>query len=397
MPAEGTLGGFLITYGLALAGGLRRVLGNDAPRVLTPLPRHAGPPPTVLPDPKPAPAKPQPAPAVSVYETRRIDEPKRQSGRKAKRASKARIALRHFQVWYDDLPGPVRDGIEYAGNNPAGAPGVAGPRVKLPPLPGTGSRSSQRGFIMGTGPRTVSKAPGHSEPDYWNPNAPGARLPVNRPPPRAAPPQAAPQPARPMAVPKLYEPVPTAPEVLTQPQPQRAAPGGKPDTSRTAPGDATKPVHPGLGSTTATPSTHRLPAAAGPPTARPGKTGTGTRVARATTAAPFLSFGALFANPFGKPSRGPANALSRTRAVGPTTAPATAPARQPTLTQFLPGAVTSRSATARDRNRDCKCPETDKKKKKSKPREPRTECWTGTYTETAKSSKKTRLQQVPCT
>jgi len=55
----------------------------------------------------------------------------------------------------------------------------------------------------------------------------------------------------------------------------------------------------------------------------------------------------------------------------------------------LPGAVSSRTST-----KDCECEK--EKKKERKPRQPRRECWKGSYVETAFGLRKQRRELVPC-
>jgi len=71
--------------------------------------------------------------------------------------------------------------------------------------------------------------------------------------------------------------------------------------------------------------------------------------------------------------------------------------RSPTaspLTPFQPGTLALPSpfpVPKEDLDEDCKC-----KKKPSKPRKPRTECWKGSYIETAKGTIKHRRERTTC-
>jgi hypothetical protein len=362
--------GFVFNYGVQLFGGLRRAFHKPQGNLPLPVARGA-------PKPKPPPPPPPSSyPEVSPYVNKNIDEPKRLSGRKAKKASKPRRALRYFGVWYDSLPGPVRDGIEYAGNNPAGAPGIStAPRVKLPQR--SAPRGKQRGYLD----------TGISQRTRVSPSDPYRPLPMSRPPPRntappsAKPPQAPPQPMRSAPLPKFYETAPTAPEVSTQTK--TVSPGGQTNPGRTAPGPATQPVHPGPGRAAPAPSPARMPAPAGPTAPRTGKTGSRSTVARAPVGSVGLFALPLLVDPFGKPKRGFATALKASPSPFPATSPATKPSAR-TVAQVMTGSTDP-----------CNCPHGKRKKPRGE-RKPRTECFTGTYTETARGISKKRSTQVPC-
>jgi len=323
------------------------------------------------------PAEPTPQPVTySPYgPDYRINEPKRQSGRKARNASKARRALRAFSVWYDNLPQPVRDGTEYVANNPMGMPGTTLPRSGRPapsPSPGTGTRSAQRGFVA---PELV---PLIANPPAVPRAVPPARAPRLIP---GADPLTQPQPAPARTAPAMpggVEPTPTAPQTSV---PEFYEPDVRTAIERVA---APQPVYPGPGPATATPGTTRSPGTVGPSTAKPGKTGTRTPVALPSLGKIVLPADALLTYAVGTLPR----RSSAAGTISPGVGPATARTRQ-AFADPLPG-----MSPQRTRTNECECEKP--KAKDRRPRPPRSQCFTGTYTETARGLIKRKRQQVPC-
>jgi len=302
----------------------------------------------------------------------RIDEPKRQSGRKAKKMGKARRALRAFDAFYATLPVAVRDGIEYAANNPMGMPGTTVPRPRPPPTPAPGTRAAQKGFVA---PELV--------PLIANPPTPARVTPPTRAPrliPGADPlTQPTPAPARTAPAMPGIEPAPTAPQTSI---PEFYEPDLRTALDRVV---APQPVYPGPGPATTKPSTPRVPGPTGPSTAKPGKTGTRTPVALPSLGKVVLSPDALLTYAIGTLPRRSTAAGTISPGVGPTTAPA-----RPTAGTAL--ATLTQTQRANQDNCDCEKP----KKKDRRPRPPRSQCYTGTYTETARGLIKRKRTQVPC-
>jgi len=241
----------------------------------------------------------------------------------------------------------------------------------LPRTPGMGTRSAQRGFTR----EPVELEPLIAEP--MTPAKPTPAKPVRRPgaiPPRRPPvtmPGGAPQPK------------PKAPDTRTQ-----EYPGSEPATERTR-SPATKPVYPGPGPAAPAPSPSRVPGPVGPSTAKPGKTGTGAPVAKPRVGTPGLSVESLLTDALGYLTRrSPASSkASRNAFPGLATTGKPAPRTEPKpLTAYAPG-------YADPTNDQCDC---ESKKKPRMPRQPRSQCWTGTYTETKTGLRKARREQVPC-
>jgi len=114
-------------------------------------------------------------------------------------------------------------------------------------------------------------------------------------------------------------------------------------------------------------------------------------IPRTTAGAPVVSLDALLSPVLRSLTRRTAPVRNARAGIGATspgtgTRPGTAPQTQPQPDPLMnyPGRRTSTD--------ECECP----KKKKSKPRTPRSQCWKGSYIETAKGLKKTRREQVPC-
>lgn len=152
------------------------------------------------------------------------------------------------------------------------------------------------------------------------------------------------------------------------------------------------PLDPGLGPTATTRGAAGVArTATKPATAAPG-TRTAAKVARTGLGKIGLSLESLLVDAVGQSAR-------RSPGVGTIRLPArstvTSPGRQaqpgyanPIGFAGYPGAVATKTKTD-----ECSC---DERKKKREPRAPRTECWKGTYTESARGLSKTRRERVPC-
>jgi len=193
------------------------------------------------------------------------------------------------------------------------------------------------------------------------------------------------------------------------------APGGEPLEPVKVPKRWTSDISPievpqrtryGTGSGTGTGTSQQVRPRSGPAPAMPGTGGkpqptgksapgapTGRRAPRipgATAGTPVLSLDALLSSgiksltkrtPTSRPAFPGTGATSPVTGTRPGTAPQSSP--QP---DYLGGGYYNTS-----RADDCDC-----ERKKSKPRKPRSQCWKGSYIETAKGLKKTRREQVSC-
>jgi len=337
-----------------------------------------------------------------------INEPKRMSGRKAKKVPRGynerRIAaqLAAQGIWpYSMLSSELSTGtkvlqtISQAGLNLAMAGGTARNLPRTPPM---GSRSSQRGFVG-----TVTSGPAAAARSIGKQQAAARARTTMRPVARGIYPQAMPgefdpkpgeelAPAvapgggdelSPVKVPKRYKSDISPVEV---PERRKYGNGGLGT-------GAGEPVRARSGSAPAMPGTGGKPQPAGKSTAGTAA-GRGTKaVPRSAPGASLLPLDALLnaaaraltkRTPQGRNSFPGLGATSPGTGTRPGTAPQTRP--QPDYMNNYPGAP--------GRSGDCDCG--TGKKKPSKPRKPRSECWKGSYTETAKGIKKTRREQVSC-
>jgi len=337
-----------------------------------------------------------------------INEPKRMSGRKAKKVKRGynerRIAeqLAAQGIWpYSMLSDNVSTGskiaqtISQAGLNLAMAGGTA---RNLPRTPAMGSRSSQRGFVgtVSSGPAAAARAIGKQQAaararSTMRPVARGIY-------PQPVPGEFDPKPGEelapavapgggdelaPVKVPKRYQSDISPVEV---PERRKYGNGGLGT-------GAGEPIRARSGSAPSMPGTGGKPQSAGKPatgtTSRGGTKAVPRTVARSTV----LPLDALLnaaasalakRTPKGRNSFPGLGATSPGTGTRPGTAPQTRP--QPDYMNNYPGAP-GRTGT-------CDC--ATGLKKQRKPRKPRSECWAGSYTETAKGIKKTRREQVSC-
>lgn len=396
-PTAPDLVGWGVRYVKELGRGIARALrggdGSAASRLahgVTPEQVEAGRKRIAAAQPKPPAAQPTrtpPAAENSAYRRQAVGEPSRQSGRKAAKKTRkerdreileqmAAQGIWPYTLFSDKYTTTTKvvQSLAEAGRIFAMSGGTY---RNLPPTPRMGGRASQRGFV-----RTM---PVELDPEVLVPSTtPATPKPVRRPgtitphtPPVTMP---GGQPASPKAQPR-----PTAPDTRTQEYLDAIQ-----HVEPIYPGTDTKPVHPGPGPTTTAPSPTRVPGTTAPSTSKPGKTGSGTPVAKPRVGSIVLSADALLDYTLRELTRRSPGARSASSGIGPTlapTGPGTVPAFEyPTLTQFAPGYA--------DQDQDvCSC---DKKRKERKPRKRRTECWKGSYTETATGLRKSRREQVPC-
>jgi len=352
--------------------------------------------------PAPAPVVPQP-PTVdqataSPYER---NEPTRGRARKAKPKRK------WYQSQFDDLvtwESVLQSTAESYARAIQG--GVAGggrsTRYTAPPM---GSRTAQRGYVDVTGKYSKQRTVAPGGMAVGTTRVTGAAASA-----RARPPGATilnPQPTpgefdpkwgeelEPAVSPGGLEPVQVPKrekfsDLYPVEVPERVKygqPGAQPGTG-TAKDNARAGSRPG----TAMPGTGRSTGSGTRPGT--GRTPTSRRtpgIPRTTAGAPVLSLDALLGPVLRSLTRRTAPVRNARPGIGATspgtgTRPGTAPQTQPQPDPLMnyPGRRTSTD--------ECECP----KKKKSKPRTPRSQCWKGSYVETAKGLKKTRREQVPC-
>lgn len=391
--------------------GLGRAFGRERPRVVKPGTGAAGPlspppsrpPPTLQPDPE-LPEVPEPVTApVSIYETRPINEPKRQSGRKARRRKDWEADITRqlgdqgiwpYSVFSDRFTTmeKIRQTVAMGGLQTAMT--RAGMRVPVhvrdgmqrPSAP-PGSRSTQRGAVSLSG----LKPQGTVEPFQelmQRQFRPGGRSDFERlldQPLRPAP--AKPARVQPVTSPHQPAPVRAPASMPGGVSPPPATPGAPSVTSSTAGTglDPAQPVRPGPRPATATPGTGGLPGTAAGSAPRAPSASPGT-VARPAAGAARLPADALLGYPLGF-------LLSRSSDLGK--APRSARAADPAPAGRPRTSVPTLTSPAGSPPGDTRCTCT-KSGKPRKPRKPRTTCYVGTYTETATGLRKVRREQVPC-
>lgn len=331
---------------------------------------------------------PQIAPenTYSHFVNKPINEPKRQSGRKAKRRKPGEVEteianqLARQGIWPYTVIAPasklttrqkVFQSIAMAGIDTTMMSGRFTKPIRLPrnrpPRPRAGSKGAQRGFYDPTA------VPGLE-----------ALEPVNVPKRTRVTPGPRTSPGRTTVLPGGgVQPTPTAPQTLTQEYLTHE------NTHAGSAGTSAEPVYPGSRPAPAAPSPNRLPGPVGPSTAKPGKTGSRAPVAKPPVGKIVLPLDALIADAIGYVSRRSAGARQAASTLGAITL-ATGRQAQPSLTDPLTMFAPNYA------NDPCDCKAQGKKKSERQPRKPRSQCWTGTYTETATGLRKTRRTEVPC-